>query len=222
MKTKLLLLILILSLLLCSCGDSLPQWKLEGEGYIDKKNDRVWYGAPLNYQPVSTGGAAAMLGDTEICVIPGMDSDLWLAEAFEGIGAVYYAEGVELPTLESFGADGLFICREENLTFAMAQSKDKALVDQLVDAIVNGEAVEAAEGNAYHVKFTSSAYTGLYYDLLYIEGEDGGYYLYDRGIGKAVEIGRMLASLMPTNEEVAAELAKESAAVTSAENEAGA
>ena len=213
MKIKLLLLVLLLSLILCSCGDSLPQWKLEGEAYIDKKNDTVWYGAPLNFQPVSTGAAAAMLGDTEICVIPDMDSSRWLAEAFEGIGAVYYAEGVTLPTLETFEANGVLICSEVNLTFAMAQSQDKALVDQLVDAIVNGEAVEAAKGNSYHVKFTSAAYPGLYYDLLYIEGEDGCYYLFDRGIGKAVEIGRMLASLMPTDEEVASELAKDSGAV---------
>lgn len=217
MKIKCLSFALLLSLLLCACGNSLPQWKTEGEAYIDKKTGCVWYGAPLNFQPVSTGSAVAMLGDTEICVIPDMDSSLWLAEPFEGIGAVYYAEGVELPTLETFDANGIYVCREEMLTFAMAQSKDQALAEQLVDAMVNGEPVEVANGNVYHIKFTSATYPGLYYDLLYIEGEDGCYYLYDRGIGRAVEIGRMLAELLPTNEEVAAELAGESTTETESE-----
>ena len=173
----------------------LVQLTKSGSGsYIDSKNGIEYLSAPINYEPYSVSDAYAECGDTVLYAIPGLRTDTWLSEKYDGIGAVWYSSAITLPTLENFYAEDIRICTVDEITVQIGEITDKALVSSIVEAMTAYETVTPPQENftTYHLKITSNTYSCLYYDILYIDDGVRGY-LYDRGTKRAVDIGDMLA-----------------------------
>ena len=106
-------------------------------------------------------------------------------ENFEPISAAMYKNSVL--TLWLF-ADDEYLPEEER---GQNPSQDTALVKQIADALVTGEAVEIANDDIsddaiYHFRLFSQKYPGLYYDVALFETKDGTRYLEDMATFKKV------------------------------------
>ena len=106
-------------------------------------------------------------------------------ENFEPISAAMYKNAVL--TLWLF-ADDEYLPEEER---GKNPSQDTALVKQIADALVHGEAVEMAnddisDDQIYHFRLFGQKYPGLYYDVALFEAVDGKWYLEDMATFKKV------------------------------------
>ena len=221
---------LILSLILamtvfCSCALNLNE---KDGNLVDSKNGITYLSAPICFEPSRTETevyAKCKSLKLELYPVTGQPTSDWLSELYEGIGGLWYADTITLPTLETFGADKVYICIEEVITTALGQITEKADIDALIDAFVSGEARDIpTSGKSYKLKFESEEYPGIYYNLLYIltsheESEldengnpiieiiDGekveltkyvyGHYIYDRSTRRCVDIGEILEKYIP-------------------------
>ena len=225
MKRIALLSALILSAaLFCSCTLSLTE---QDGKLIDKKNGITYLPAPICFEPISTDAEVyAKSGKLELYPITGLDTSEWISEPYDGIGGVWYADAITLPTLGEFGADKIYICVESTITTALGQVTDQSDVDAIVDAFMTGEKVSVPDsGKSYKLKFESEKYPGIYFNLLFIakpmEGEQTitldpddpdseiktvPYYyydcfLYDRSTKTCVKIGNELEQYLGFNVE---------------------
>ena len=76
-------------------------------------------------------------------------------------------------------------------------AKDTAAV---VRAFTEGEPTAMVHaGSGYELKFTTDKeeYAGIYYTLMYVEGDDGKNYIYDRSTQICVDVGDVLLTYMP-------------------------
>ena len=199
MKKAVLSLILLI-LVLSGCGNLIRLSYKDGK-YIDKKNNISYIPASVSYEPVSVGAEYAVYDKRVIYIIPGMDPKQWLTEEYEGIGSLYYADTITPPKLEEFGANLIYICVEDNIIMKVNEISDQAKVADIVNTFANGEKTELPPdgSNVYHLKFISSEWPSLYYDILYVEYDSEHNYLYDRGTKHCVDIGRLLKDVLPDN-----------------------
>lgn len=194
-KRVILLTAALLSLsLLCSCTLSLAE---QDGKLIDKKNGVTYLGAPICFEPSNIDSevyARCKKLKIELYPITGQPTSEWLSEPYDGIGGVWYADTITLPTLEEFDADELYICVESVITTALGVVTDKADIDAVADSFINGTPVNIVNsGKSYKLKFASEKYPGIFYNLLYIVGDDGKNYIYDRSTKTCVEAGDVLA-----------------------------
>lgn len=186
-------LFLLMAVTLSSCAVSLTE--KDGALY-DKKNGITYVAAPLCYEPKKTlDDVYAKCGKLklELYEIDGLSPDEWLSEKYEGIGGVWHSDGTELPDIAGFDADKVYICVEQTKTVSIGTVDDKEVIDALVKAFADGETSSLVQnGESYKLKFESEKYPGLYYNLLYVIGSDGGNYVYDRETKRCVNVGDIL------------------------------
>lgn len=200
-KTRfLLLLLLCVSLCFTSC-DNLIRVTYKDGYYVDTVNNIKYFNASVSYEPVSVGAEYAKYNDIVLYKIAGADPTQWMTEAYEGIGSIFYAEDVALPTLSEMNPIAVYVCGSETKTISLSTVEDADVIAQLCSLIENGEQTEAGSyKNSYYLKFSSEAYPFLYYSVVYIIGDNGGRYAYDRGTKKCVDIGYLLETYFPIDE----------------------
>jgi len=172
-------------------------------GYKDGQLVNNWLrlkynAAPVGYEPVAVGEPYGYYGEADMVLyqIPGCDPKEWLTQEYAaGATTVFYQEDIQLPTLTEMAPEKILICVESDTTFCVDVIEDAAFVADLVSAFVNGQVSECIQYDGYvenyDLKFSSSAYPQIYYNLEYIEYEEG-VYLYENGTGRLVEIGDLL------------------------------
>ena len=172
---------------------SLPHYvKIENVNgkYIDDENGITYLAAPQNYEPVSyTQKPYGKLDGNYMYPITGMSTSEWLAEDYYGIFGVYYNENTTLPSLEEFYPTRIQVCRDNSSAVVrMADINDYSDVMHIVNEVLNGKTV--AEPNSstavYTLRISSSRYTWIYYNVVYIVSNECRYY-YDRGTGRCVK-----------------------------------
>ncbi len=189
--------LILCSSVLSSCG-GLHKVVYDNGYYIDRTNGIKYICAPVSYEPTAVGEEYAKCGDTVLYTIPDTDPKLWITEQYEGIGGLYYAEGVVFPSLSNFEADSIIVCSSEVLTIGIGVIEDADVIAQVVDAMDSGEEAVPAETSArYFLKFASSKYPWMYYSVVYIAGADGSHYLYDRDTKRTIEIGSVISDILP-------------------------
>lgn len=202
MKKLLLSVFLITAIYLTSCSQIIRITYKDGL-YIDAANNIKYTNASVSYEPVSVGSEYAQFNKTTLYTIPGTEPKQWLTEKYEGIGSVFYAEGVALPTLAEFGATKIQVCVSELKTVGIATIEDAAVIAKVVDALENGEQTEVKNSSdSYYLKVASDNYPFLYYNLIFIKASDGERYLYDRGTKRNVAVGTLLDKYLPNNEQL--------------------
>lgn len=171
-------------------------------GLYDAGRDILYLPASVSYEPVTVKirTAYAVCPDGTLLYRfgekgrDGLDPEKWLSERYDGIGGIYYASDISLPELSGFSVNGIKICREnDSMVIQENEISDTETARAVVRALTEGEAVPVPSevGQVFKLKATSSVYSGLYYNLIYMEGAEDNY-LYDRGTQKCVSVGTLL------------------------------
>lgn len=202
MKKIALLCALVVSCTLFASCSGLVSLTNDGGNLVDKKNGITYAMAPICFEPISTEiepYAECTSLNLQLYGIIGLDTDTWLSEKYDGIGGVYYNQAtVTLPTLDEFEPTQIMICAEGTITTGLGSVTEQADVDAVVEAFVNGEVTALVQsGDSYKLKFSSEKYDGIYYNLIYIEGDDGENYIYDRSTKTCVNVGGVLLDYLP-------------------------
>ena len=178
------------ALVLTGCSANLVNLEYKEGQLINKRLKLAYNAAPTNYEPVSVGNPYGYYKDMDMTLyeIAGLDPKEWLTQEYAGSATtIFYSDDQTLPTK-------IHICTGETITYGVASVEDSAVVGQLVDLYMNGEAVEwpmLDSLDTYELKFVSVTHPHLYYNLTYYEYEEG-IYIYDRNSKRCVEIGDLL------------------------------
>ena len=189
---------LLAALVLASCSAKLVNLTYADGQMINKSKHLAYNAAPLNYEPVAVGEEFAYYGKADLTLyeIVGLDPKEWLTEAYAGVATtVFYDEGITLPSLSEMDPTKVFVCLNEEITYAVATVEDKTVIDSLVDLYENGEYAEwplVGSLGTYELKFYSEEnFPRLYYNLTYGIFPEGKF-LYDRQTKRSVMIGDLL------------------------------
>ncbi len=149
--------------------------------------------ASISYEPATITEPYADWEDVILYTVKGWNPKELLTEAYSGIGGLLYAADKPLPEFSDMNCNEIFVCTASQTTVCLNTIDDTAVVTEAVNQLTQGEAVDLPEDGqmTYHLKFHSADYEGLYYSVLFImrgEGEEGDYFLYDRGTKKCVEV----------------------------------
>lgn len=206
---------LAMTLTLTACGTKTLPLKAENGLYYDNQNDVSYAIAPLCYEPQEIGDAYASFksGSTTVTLyeVAGLDPTQWLTEEYSGASSMFVAADMALPDLAGFAPDTIHLCVQSVSVWEFATVTDQAEIDEVVRLFTEGESVPypATTPDAdLRFKFSSSAYPGVYYNLIYVDYGDARY-LYDRETRRCVEIGDLLRQYIDgaiiTEEETTAE-----------------
>lgn len=185
------------ALVLTGCSANLVNLGYKEGQLINKRLKLAYNAAPTNYEPVSVGNPYGYYKDMDMTLyeIAGLDPKEWLTQEYAGSATtIFYSDDQTLPTLTEMSPNKIHICTGETITYGVASVEDSAVVGQLVDLYMNGEAVEwpmLDSLDTYELKFVSVTHPHLYYNLTYYEYEEG-IYIYDRNSKRCVEIGDLL------------------------------
>ena len=185
------------ALVLTGCSANLVNLDYKEGQLINKRLKLAYNAAPTNYEPVSVGNPYGYYKDMDMTLyeIAGLDPKEWLTQEYAGSATtIFYSDDQTLPTLTEMSPNKIHICTGETITYGVASVEDSAVVGQLVDLYMNGEAVEwpmLDSLDTYELKFVSVTHPHLYYNLTYYEYEEG-IYIYDRNSKRCVEIGDLL------------------------------
>lgn len=127
----------------------------------------------------------------EYYAVKGFEPTEWLY--CPTLGELLCATGAELPSLEGFAPNGVFICVEANVPYSIYEIKDQATVDQILQRLTDPEAPSYSTimpGSNYTIKFVSEKYPEFYYSVVLVAAEDG-VYVHDRMNGKYVDMGML-------------------------------
>lgn len=198
---------LLAAALLGSCGRLVSL--TDRNGLLENREESIMYaGAPVCFEPIRLAEepyAKCSSLKMKYYEVIGQTVTDWISEPYSGIGGLYYnIDTVELPTLTDFDPEQIIICVEETITVGIAAVTEKADVDAVVKAFTEGEPTSIVQkGVSYKLKFTSSLeeYEGIYYNLIYVEGDDGENYIYDRSTQTCINVGDVLQKHLPRPEE---------------------
>ena len=185
------------ALVLTGCSANLVNLEYKDGQMINKRLKLAYNAAPTNYEPVSVGDPYGYYSDMDMTLyeIAGLDPKEWLTQEYAGSATtIFYSDDQTLPTLTEMSPNKVHICTGDTITYGVASVEDSAVVGQLVDLYMNGEAVEwpmLDSLDTYELKFVSVTHPHLYYNLTYYEYEEG-IYIYDRNSKRCVEIGDLL------------------------------
>lgn len=199
-KNSIISLLLIFALLCCLLSSCSNLHKIEYDNgfYVDRSNGIKYISAPVSYEPVSVGEEYAKCGDTILHRVPNVDPKLWLTEEYDGIGALYYAQGVNFPSIGNFNTTVIHLCTSEILTIGIGSIEDDDVIAKIVDAVDNGDDVVPGEVSVrYFLKFASDDYPWLYYSVVYFASSDGDHYIYDRSTKRTVSVGSLISDILP-------------------------
>jgi len=189
----------LLALVAVLIAASLPRYvkikPTEDGRYYDTGTGLYYLAAPSNYEPVrySVYKPYGKGGGDFFYPITGQDTAKWLARDVYGICEVYYQEDITLPTLEVFKPSTIRVCVDGEKVAQVVEITDSDHVKRVVDAVLKNEAVTLpTESTAvYTLRITSSEYTWLYYNVVFMVTKDGNFY-YDRSTKKAVAAGTLV------------------------------
>ena len=149
--------------------------------------------ASISYEPATITDPYADWNDMILYTVKGWDPKELLTEEYAGVGGLLYAADKPLPAFEDMNCDLIYVCTIAGGTICLSTVDDADVVAEAASYLTDGAPVDLPEDGdtTYHLKFHSSDYEGLYYNVLFImrgEGEDGDYFLYDRGTKTCVEV----------------------------------
>lgn len=149
--------------------------------------------ASISYEPATITDPYADWGDVVLYTVKGWDPEVLLTEEYSGIGGLLYAADHPLPEFADMNCNQIYVCTASSTTICLSTIDDAEVVAEAVNQLTQGEPVDLPEDGqtTYHLKFHSDDYAGLYYSVLFImrgEGEEGDYFLYDRGTKTCVEV----------------------------------
>lgn len=149
--------------------------------------------ASISYEPATYTEPYADWDGMVLYSVKGWNPKELLTEEFTGVGGLLYAADKPLPEFADMSCDDIFVCTAGAATICLSTIDDGDVVSAAVTALTDGEQVALPEDGhtTYHLKFHADEYEGLYYNVLFImrgEGENGDYFLYDRGTKKCVEV----------------------------------
>ena len=149
--------------------------------------------ASISYEPATYTEPYADWDGMVLYAVKGWNPKELLTEEFTGVGGLLYAADKPLPEFADMSCDDIFVCTAGAATICLSTIDDGDVVSAAVTALTDGEQVALPEDGhtTYHLKFHADEYEGLYYNVLFImrgEGEEGDYFLYDRGTKKCVEV----------------------------------
>ena len=157
----------ILLTLLCSCSKG-NKFEADGAVYKDKKTDVSYEAAPACYEPISVG--SEVYGESEnvsFYEIEGQNPLNWICE--EG-GTVFYADGVELPSLDEMEISYINICVETNTTVTRTKVQSAEDISDIVSAYVSADSIYY-RGNTpaltYKIRFADSS-NGVFYSVVFV------------------------------------------------------
>ena len=149
--------------------------------------------ASISYEPATITTPYADWDDIILYTVKGWDPKELLTEEFSGVGGLLYAADKPLPEFADMNCNEIYVCTSSSTTVYLSTIDDAEVITEAVNQITQGTLVDLPEDGhtTYHLKFHSADYEGLYYSVLFImrgEGEDGDYFLYDRGTKRCVEV----------------------------------
>lgn len=194
MKRPLFIFLILLSVVFAASCSGKSRINLKDGFYVDSETGIKYSIAIVSYEPLSRGKEYASCEDYFLYTMGDADPKEWLAEEFDGIGAVYYSEDTFLPPLENFEASRIYVGNEGDVFVALAEIDNKNVINSIIDCLAVGERtiVPSAYDAAYQLKITSSKYNWLCYSLMYIQTEEINI-IYDRGTGVCVDAGNLLS-----------------------------
>lgn len=168
-------LLLVCTALLTSCS-RVPTMKYKDGMFTNPRTRITYQQAPAYYEAVARSSDSVAKIDGEkvddllLYPISGMDRSQWLCgEDY----SVFYAEGITLPALWEMGTNSVLICKTDEQTASLAEIGSLIAIERLVDTYRKGVWFDYAEMDGteemvrYDLKFVSSTYKGLQYDLTY-------------------------------------------------------
>lgn len=218
MKIKQIALVLAFAALaICLCGCQSPEitYNQDNKSYTDKSG-KTYLSAPACYEPVSYdsekpyGSLVAGIGKFDLFTIAGTQNGEWLTTADQ---QVLYLESVTLPTLEQFGVNCVYVCREGEIIHAFARLNTQAEIDEVIKTYLEGESIpypRQTAAESLRLRMGSDQYPFLYYRLAYLEyasdiivystdenGQEietnyGKYFLFNRDEDRCVPIGDVI------------------------------
>ena len=163
--------------------------------YFDTDTGLYYLAAPSNYEPVSYSAHKPYgKGEGHIFYpITGQDTAKWLTQDVYGICGVYYQEDITLPKLDTFQPSTIRVCVDGEKVAMVVEIDDAADVKTVVDTMLNGEEVAMPDTSTavYTLRITSSEYTWLYYNVVFVVTEEGNFY-HDRSTKKTVAAGTLV------------------------------
>ncbi len=166
--------------LLTSCS-RVPTMKYKDGVFTNPRTHIAYLQAPAYYEAVARSSESVARIDGEkvddllLYPISGMAQNEWLCgEDY----SVFYAEGIKLPALWEMGTTSLLICKTDEQTASLAEIGSLLTIEELVETYRNGvffdyeEMDHSEEMVRYDLKFVSSTYKGLQYDLTYWSMEE--------------------------------------------------
>jgi len=131
--------------------------------------------------------------DMVFYLIPGCDSAEYLTLSRSDGGNVFKKESLPEPVLSEINITKAYFCRvTETKVIAESELTDRELISAMVDAVTNGEecVMPGSSELTREIRIASEDYPFLYYRLSYMEDTRADGYLYDRGTGKCVFVGK--------------------------------
>lgn len=190
-----LLAIFCMTALACAAS-SVVSLAYEDDQLVDKKRGIRYVAASISYEPVSVGEKYAECKEAELALyaIPGASPAEWLAEKSEGIGLVFHATTVTLPTLTAFEPTKVLVGLTADVFIPLAEIVDAADMAAVAAQLETGEktVLPATYAQSYTLKFVSEKYPAIYYTVRYLDCGDNCFYLYDPGEKKAVRADGLL------------------------------
>jgi len=191
-------------IILTGCSASLVNLQYKDGQLINKRLDLAYSTAPVYYEPVSVGSGYGYYGKSDLTLyeIPGLDPKLWLTDGNRGgIATVFYNESQTLPSLTEMHPEKIYVCTGDDVIFGVAEVDDSGVVAEIVKLCAEGEEALIPISEAvvrYDLRFSSAAYPCIYYNLTYLEHEEG-IYIYDRVTKRYTAIGDLLESWIENN-----------------------
>lgn len=202
---------LALLLALCTVGCAGKNTlKMNSDGsYVDKKTKVAYAIAPASYEPIASEGEAyGKIGDSDVYGVVGVDTSRLLCDSN---GTVFYAESIELPTLDEMEISYVSLVSSDGTTLADVDSAD--VISALVNVYCMGNEIrkplysEEGLSVSWHLKFADSE-LGLFYALNYIELKEdyivtasdgtkidyGNAFIFNRYENRCVAVGDLLSS----------------------------
>lgn len=204
-SVALIALILCFAAVLCSCG-GVEKMKYNEDGLLCGKNAKYRF-APMGYEPTAKGEEYALI-DNEmqelLYTVGDADPEKWLATEYLGAATmVYYSEDIDLPTLADMKPEKCYFCEQSEIitTLGVIGGDERGdeliahIVEALNDSSTENEIWPRSDVNeTYQLKFYSSDWPAIYYNVVYSECSSGNY-LYDKVLDKCIKIGDVFSDL---------------------------